>query len=108
MNAYDRPARLNSLLDALKAGGWNPVLLYDGEENHEPPAGSYLSRDFIHEYVFDLDISWLEFANAEGREHRIMLVPENDEDMLSDWNYSADDADGFNALLEKWYGFEEN
>lgn len=112
MNAYDRPARLNSLLDAIEAGGFKPARLID-EENE-----SYLDvcedRKALVELVFDLEISWIDFSKADGGDidkmpiRRIMLIPSNDEDMLSDWSYGEGDPDGFDALLSKWYGFEEN
>jgi hypothetical protein len=32
----------------------------------------------------------------------VLLVLGNDMDIVSDWNYSEGDADGFNAAMEKF------
>ena len=35
-----------------------------------------------------------------GTEHGILLIPNNGKDIISNWDYSVDDADGFNAVME--------
>ena len=40
------------------------------------------------------------FAKPEGNEHAVYLVLGNDLDIISDWNFTDGDPDGFNAAME--------
>lgn len=41
-------------------------------------------------------------AACEAAEHGVLLVLGNGEDVISDWNYSEGDADGFNAAMDAY------
>ncbi len=55
------------------------------------------------EMIFNLDEARIAFRgdNGAGRVDRVvLLVLGNGVDIVSDWNYSTDDKDGFNAAME--------
>ena len=96
-----------NLIAKLKAAGFTSVAVYDGEEYTKTP-----DAQAAMELIFNLDEASLRFiqsTDAEAyaadpdsvNEHGILLVLGTGEDIISDWNYSADDADGFNAAMDK-------
>ena len=78
----------------------------DGEEVtriHEPKAAM--------ELIFNVDEVSLRFSpSGKGPWHGVLLVLGNGEDIVSDWNYYADDRDGFNKAMEAFtaYPFPES
>lgn len=52
------------------------------------------------ELIFNLDEASLRFKHPLGKPHGILLVMGNGEDIISDWNYTTGDPDGFNAAME--------
>lgn len=96
-----------NLIAKLKAAGFTAVAVYDGEEYT-----AATDAQAAMELIFNLDEASLRVirsVDAEAyaadpdsvNEHGILLVLGNGEDIISDWNYSADDADGFNAAMDK-------
>ena len=96
-----------NLVAKLKAAGFTAVAVYDGEEYTKTP-----DAQAAMELIFNLDEASLRLirsTNTEAyaadpdsvNEHGILLVLGNGEDIISDWNYSADDTDGFNAAMDK-------
>lgn len=51
------------------------------------------------ELAFNLDEVSLRFQKGASN-HTVLLVFGNDLDLISDWSYSKDDVDGFNAAME--------
>ena len=90
----------NLLKHLYSIGGWSAVKVYDGDE--------FIKVDDAHaalEIIFNLDDAYL-YVGRNGqdahRKHRIKLVLGNDLDIISDWNYTEGDPDGFNAAMEKF------
>jgi len=67
------------------------------------------------ELIFNFDEASLRFWKPDGKTkgrsqralmadpwHGILLVLDNGADIVSDWNYYADDHDGFNAAMDKF------
>jgi hypothetical protein len=89
--------------------GFKLTRVYDGEQHHR----STDAKDAM-EVVFNLDQAWLYFAPIEAtnlptvnaprdpREHYVMLVLGNGEDVISDWSYSERDEDGFNKSMDEF------
>lgn len=89
-----------NLIAKLAAAGFTAFAVYDGEEQTEC-ADAMAAMDLI----FNLDESSLRVRSSTrdpetAPEHGIYLVGGNGEDIISDWNYSADDADGFNKFMD--------
>lgn len=88
-----------NLLDHLAGEGWEVKHVSDGAERYKTA-----SQQEVMELVFNLDESWL-YAFNGNRRHSIFLVLGNDGyDAVADWGYSDGDADGFNALMERFDG----
>jgi hypothetical protein len=104
-----------ALIAHLRDGGFKPTSLWDGERLtvvHDAKGAM--------ELIFNLDESSLRFAATEitrfhrsgqnrydNNEHGVLIVLGNGVDCISDWNYFADDHDGFNKAMsafnaEKW------
>lgn len=79
----------------LEAAGFAPHSVYDGEEETRVS-----NAKEAMELVFNLDEASLRFAKPGHREHGVLLVLGNGEDLVSDWNYSKGDCDGFDAAME--------
>jgi hypothetical protein len=54
------------------------------------------------ELIFNLDYANLYFKNKQGNFHYVSLSMGEGTDMISDWSYSHDDADGFGAAMDKF------
>lgn len=84
-----------ALCEHMIARGFNLFNVYDGEdETHVRTA-----KDAM-EIIFNLDESSLRFKHPLGKAHGVLLVLGNGEDIVSDWNYTTGDPDGFNAAME--------
>lgn len=82
----------------LTHGKWRVARVFDGEEN--PLVNS--SKDAL-EIIFNLDDCWVGFKQLDkSKTHCVRLVLGNDLDVISDWNYSEGDPDGFDAAMEKF------
>lgn len=89
-----------NLLQYLEANDWYVRAIWDGEENVRTES----AKDAM-ELIFNLDE--VSVRVAKGRErvkgenwHGILLVLGNGTDVLSDWNYTEGDPDGFNATMD--------
>jgi len=88
----------------LQARGFEMVNVYDGEETT-----AVSTAKEAMELIFNLDEASLRFRRVYGegtgrtmdpRVHGVFLVLGNGEDIVSDWNYSTGDPDGFNTAME--------
>jgi hypothetical protein len=89
---------VGKLMRYLESKGFEIVGVSDEEEsyNTDDPAVAM-------GHVFAVSESSLRVHSQidnVGREHGIVLIPSNGEDIVSDWSYSKDDVDGFNAVME--------
>ena len=83
-----------SLIAHLKANGWEPKGVWDGEE--EVPV---TTAKEVMELLFNLDDAHVYFSKG-GREHYVWLICGNGVDIISDWTFSHDDVDGFSMTLD--------
>jgi hypothetical protein len=106
-----------ALCSRLAAGGFEVVGVWDGELFTRTP-----DARAVMEIVFNLDEASVRVCKAGATHgdipeecnywggddadapdvHGIYLVLGNGVDLIADWNYSADDADGFNALMDSF------
>ena len=79
-------------------GGWTVARVEDGETRPK-----VTSAKAAMELLFNLDDAWLGFSNTTSkRTHYVRFVFGNDMDVISDWNYSEGDPDGFDAAMNKF------
>ena len=91
----------------LVLAGFVPFRTFDGD-CFEYVGGAKEAMEFI----FNLDEVSLRFIpvsccqltkkNKERREHGVLLVLGNGVDIVSDWNYTEGDPDGFSAAMDKF------
>lgn len=84
----------------LHEAGFELVAVYDGEERTRVRTAKEAM-----ELIFDLDeVSLRVKKSGRGRlpEHGILLVLGIGCDIVSDWNYSVGDADGFSAAMDQF------
>jgi hypothetical protein len=84
-----------NLLAFMATKGWNVFNVWDSEENTP-----VITAIDVMELVFNLDEAWLDFTNATGQQHRVMLVLGNGIDIIADWGFAIGDPDGFHAAME--------
>ena len=88
-----------NLLNTLAAAGFNVWGVDDGDGLNKSVR---LDARAAMEAIFAVDDAWL-YVKKPGRgnsEHGIKLVGGNGEEIISDWTYSTDDKDGFNAFMQ--------
>jgi hypothetical protein len=85
-----------NLIAHMEREGWKVQGVHDGD-------GFDKAADMkaAMELIFNLDLARLYFEKGSD-EHGVLLVLGNDMDIVSDWSYSENDADGFNAAMEKF------
>jgi hypothetical protein len=85
-----------NLIAHMEREGWKVQGVHDGD-------GFDKAADMksAMELIFNLDDAGLYFEKGDA-EHRVLLILGNGVDIVSDWNYSNGDADGFNAAMEKF------
>ena len=96
-----------NLCEYLLANGFELLQVYDGDEFTKVKT----SKEAM-ELIFNLDEASLRVRKAGRRpdgkrwpEHGILIVLGNDGwDAVADYNYSRDDADHFNAIMEVFDG----
>jgi hypothetical protein len=81
-----------ALCQNLKARGWSVHTVWDGEE-----LTRVSTPKEAMELIFNLDEASLRFTKDGKKLHGVLLILGNGEDIISDWNYSVADADGFDA-----------
>ena len=91
-------AALAALLEHLTARGFAPVRLFNGDDlipfnNDASPSSA------IVETIMASAQSTLMFCAAHGNAHGVFIVPSNGADLIGNWSYDEDDADGFNAAM---------
>ena len=86
------------LINHLLAAGFSLHSVYDSEEETRVSKPKEAM-----ELIFNLDEASLRFYRDKYDDwHGVLIVLGNGEDAISDWNYFADDHDGFNAAMEKF------
>lgn len=89
-----------NLVAHLARRGFLPHSVHDGELTTRV----YSAKEAM-ELIFDLDQVSLRFQRgtdrhrSSGKIHGVLLVVGNGVDILSDWNYTEGDADGFDAAM---------
>jgi len=90
----------------LEAAGFIVYRTFDGEEMRYPKTAKGAM-----ELIFNTDEASLRFIpvscaklkkNKSMYEHGVLLVLGNGVDIVSDWNYTEGDPDGFNAAMDKF------
>ena len=84
---------VSALIKHMRKRGFNLHSVYDGET--ETPVNTETEA---MELIFNLDEASLRFGPS-GAWHGVLLVMGNREDIISDWNYAVNDADGFDAAM---------
>lgn len=83
-----------NLIAHLKRAGFRPYEVYDGEEQTKVK-----DAKSAMEVIFNLDEASLRMRKGK-HEHGILLVLGNGIDIVSDWNYTDGDPDGFSAAMQ--------
>lgn len=86
-----------NLIAHLAARGFSIVGVHDYEEL--APA---TDTKAAMELIFNLDECNLHFRDAAGEEECLVLVLGNGCDIVSDWFFSDEDANGWNAAVESF------
>jgi hypothetical protein len=89
-------AIVRSLVAYLGQHGWKPYVATCGEGDERVRS----MRDVL-EFVFAVDESAVAFRKL-GNNHDVVFIGGNGDCLISDWRYARGDADGFNALMDKF------
>lgn len=89
-----------NLLTHLEAHGFYVRATWDGESREKVSTPKEAM-----EFIFNLDEVSVRVAKGKDRVkgenwHGILLIMGNGIDIVSDWNYTDGDPDGFNAVME--------
>lgn len=85
-----------NLIAHLAKHQWHPHSVFDGDDEIMVHSGKAAM-----ELIFNLDEASVRFwKESRTHWHGILLVLGNGIDIVSDWNYSEGDADGFNAAMD--------
>ena len=93
-----------NLLNKAAAAGFIVTAVHDGEERVKCNSDMMAAM----ETVFSVDVSTL-CLKKPGKgysEKGVALVCGNGEDIVSDWSFQTDDADGFNAFMDAFISGE--
>lgn len=88
-----------NLIAHLEAKGFEVFGTWDGEQEERAT-----NAKEAMEFIFNLDEVSLRIGlKGSGEDqHGILLILGNGIDIVSDWNYYADDRDGFNAAMDEF------
>ena len=78
------------MIRALDVIGFKPIKVDEFRVKNQ--------REVI-EWVEQVGEARVVFSNGEKR-HTVLLVPGNDVDIITDWNFSVGDPDGFSAAMD--------
>lgn len=86
-----------NLLLHLGARGWNAAYVDDGDTETR-----VRSTKGAMELIFNLDDARVVFKSKRNplHIHTVLLVLGNDLDVVSDWNFTTGDPDGFSAAMD--------
>lgn len=87
-----------NLIDKLAAAGFLVVGVDDGEDKPVKCADAMAAMEAV--FAVDDCRLLIKKPGTRGSSHAILLVGGNGEDVISDWNYTTGDPDGFNAFME--------
>lgn len=89
---------VSKLMRYLGSKGFDVVAVVDEEERYETSDPAVAMG-----HIFAVgEASLRVWREGGGSEHGILLIPSNGEDIISDWNYSVDDADGFENAMKNF------
>lgn len=97
----ERKIAWNVLHHVVKAG-FELRGVYDGEEYTKVSTPLEAM-----EQIFDLDEASVRVRKPGFKEHEILLILGNGEDIVSDWTYTDGDPDGFSAAMDAVGGLIE-
>lgn len=86
-----------NLFAHLEEKGFQVARVYDGEEFMKVKT----PKDAM-ELIFNLDEVSVRVNKIARPEHGILLILGNGIDVLSDWNYTIGDPDGFSAAMDEF------
>jgi hypothetical protein len=86
-----------NMIDHLAQKGWTVASVFDGDI-HEEVGDAKAAM----EIVFDVGVADVSFKNAAGAMHGVRLVPSNGVDILTNWSFADNDADGFGAVMDEF------
>lgn len=101
-------AAVRRLLDHLAKDGWAVKGVLDGGDEIVKTD----TTDAVLEVVFAVDEASIRIVKGrakDGPTHGVLIVLGNADDgseVVSDWSYSKDDADGFNATMDMFLDAE--
>ena len=84
-----------NLIAHLRKDGFRPDYVYDGGDHIR-----VTSAKAAMEVVFSVDEATLQFRKPGFSRHGVLLILGNGVDVISDWNYSLGDPDGFDAAMD--------
>lgn len=87
-----------NLIDKLAAAGFLVVGVDDGDDKPVKCADAMAAMEAV--FAVDDCRLLIKKPGTRGSSHAILLVGGNGEDIISDWNYTTGDPDGFNAFME--------
>lgn len=85
-----------NLFACMAANGWTVKAVDDFDQ-----VESMSSPDQAMELIFDLDMSKVHFTDGTET-HQVLLVCGNGVDLIADYSYQKDDADGFEAVMDSF------
>jgi len=90
-------AIVRALVKELRAAGWRPVWVCDGEEDVKINASTeHSALRQVLDAVFAVDDSSIQFQK-HGRRMSVMLIGGNGVDLISDYHCAHDDKDSLGA-----------
>lgn len=87
-----------ALCGHLKERGFEPIAVFDGEERTKTS-----DAKSVMELVFNLDEASVRFKKAGHSEHGVLLMLGEGDTIITDWNYTEGDPDGFDAAMEAFH-----
>lgn len=86
---------VSKLMHHLEATGFEIVAVIDEEDRYDNSDPVIAMGN-----IFAIGEASLIVRKNDSPEHGILLIPGNEEDIISDWSYSTDDTDGFDKTME--------
>jgi hypothetical protein len=96
-------AIITALIPFMQGAGFNLVCVFDGEETVKVK-----TAEEAIEAAFAVDESRMFFQAENFKAHGVLLILGNGEDVISDWNYSEGDPDGFDKHMDAFAAMIED
>lgn len=88
------------MLEILRDGGWNVHTINDGEQSYDWCQA--LSRTALVDAMYwtgELTVAFVKAFDERIAVHRVLLIPENGLDVVTDYTYSMDGSDNFETCM---------